>query len=80
MTNHTSKQPSPKRTVQGIIVEARQNGLYLVHTEGGYCIQAHLGTTLRKFNIRMIPGDNVKLELSPFDINRGKITQCASHP
>jgi translation initiation factor IF-1 len=41
--------------------------------EAGFNILAHIGSTMRKFNIRILPGDSVKIELSPFDISRGKI-------
>lgn len=77
MTTETVDTSPGKRLSQGIIEQALPNDLYLVHLERGYSIQAHVGSTMKKFNVRVLPGDNVEVELSPFDISRGKITQRA---
>ena len=75
MTTETLNSSPGKRMSQGIIEQALPNDLYLVNLERGYSIQAHVGSTMKKFNVRVLPGDNVEVELSPFDISRGKITQ-----
>ena len=78
MSTETTPQPPSKRIFDGVILEAQPNDLYLVHLERGYSIQAHIAPTMRKFNIRVLPGDNVLIELSPFDISRGKIVKRAN--
>ena len=75
MTTETLDASPGKRMSQGIIEQALPNNLYLVNLERGYSIQAHVGATMKKFNVRVLPGDKVEVELSPFDISRGKITQ-----
>ena len=64
-----------KRVAIGSIVEVRANGLYRVELEDGLIIQAHIGSTMKKFSVRILTGDDVVVELSPFDISRGKIVQ-----
>lgn len=78
MTTETSPHKSNERIFDGVILEAQPNDLYLVHLERGYSIQAHVAPTMRKFNVRILPGDTVKIELSPFDISRGKIIERAN--
>ena len=71
-----SQQVTPsKRTTNGTILETEPNNLYLVQLERGYTIRAHIAPTMRKFSIRILPGDQVLIELSPFDVSRGKIVK-----
>ncbi len=75
MATQTTLTTPKKRTAIGTILETRNKGLYVVEMEAGFNILAHIGSTMKKFNIRILPGDSVKVELSPFDISRGKIIQ-----
>lgn len=59
--------------VEGTIVEPRSNGFFTVRLENGVEVLAHLGGKLRRHFIRVIPGDRVALELSPYDLTRGRI-------
>ena len=59
--------------VQGIVKEALQNTTFRVELEGGHIILAHLSGKMRKHYIRIVPGDSVKVELSPYDLNKGRI-------
>lgn len=60
--------------LEGRVVEPRSNGYFLVRLEQGSEVLAHIGGKLRKHFIRVIPGDRVTLELSPYDLTRGVIT------
>lgn len=60
--------------VEGEVLEPRSNGFFLVKLESGPEVLAHLGGKLRQHFIRVIPGDRVTLELSPYDLKRGRIT------
>ena len=75
MATQTTLTTPKKRTAIGTILEARSKGLYVVEMESGFNIVAHIGATMKKFNVRILPGDSVKVELSPFDISRGKIVK-----
>ena len=60
--------------VEGTVVEALPNTMFRVEIQEGHQVMAHLGGKLRKHYIRILPGDKVKLELSPYDLARGRIT------
>jgi translation initiation factor IF-1 len=60
--------------VEGTIVEALPNAMFRVELEGGHRVLAHVSGKMRKFFIRILPGDRVKVELSPYDLTRGRIT------
>ena len=60
--------------IEGTVVEALPNTMFRVEVQGGHVVLAHLGGKLRKHYIRILPGDRVKLELSPYDLSRGRIT------
>jgi translation initiation factor IF-1 len=60
--------------VEGEVVEPRSNGFFIVRLEHGVEVLAHLGGKLRKHFIRVISGDRVTVELSPYDLTRGRIT------
>jgi translation initiation factor IF-1 len=60
--------------VEGTVVEALPNTMFRVDIQEGHQVLAHLGGKLRKHYIRILPGDRVKLELSPYDLTRGRIT------
>jgi len=58
----------------GVVKEAIQGGLFNIELEDGSVIVGVLSGKLRKFRIRILPGDKVKLEFSPHDLTRGRIT------
>ena len=60
--------------VEGMILEALPNAMFHVEMEGGHKVLAHIGGRLRVHYIRILPGDKVRLELSPYDLTRGRIT------
>ena len=60
--------------VEGIVKEALPNTQFRVELKnGGHVIMAHLSGKMRKHYIRIVPGDSVKVALSPYDLNRGRI-------
>ena len=67
-----AKQPSIEQ--DGVITEALSNAMFRVELENGHVITAHISGKMRKFYIRILPGDRVKVELSPYDLTRGRIT------
>ena len=60
--------------VAGTVVEALPNTNFKVELENGHQVLAHISGKLRMNYIKILPGDKVKLELSPYDLNRGRIT------
>ncbi len=60
--------------VEGVVVEALPNTNFKVELENGHQVLAHISGKLRMNYIKILPGDKVKLELSPYDLNRGRIT------
>jgi len=60
--------------VEGTIEEALPNAMFKVALENNHKVLAHVSGKIRMNFIRILPGDKVKLELSPYDLNRGRIT------
>jgi translation initiation factor IF-1 len=60
--------------VMGIVREPLPNAMFKVELENGHVVLAHISGKMRMHNIRILPGDKVSLELSPYDLNRGRIT------
>ena len=60
--------------VFGTVLEAQPNAMFIVRLENGYEILAHISGKIRMNFIRILPGDRVKVELSPYDLTRGRIT------
>jgi translation initiation factor IF-1 len=60
--------------VEGRVVEALPNAMFQVELENGHTFLAHISGKLRMHNIRILPGDKVTVELSPYDLTRGRIT------
>ncbi|MCR5186714.1 MAG: translation initiation factor IF-1 [Clostridia bacterium] len=60
--------------VEGTVIEALPNTNFKVELENGHIILAHISGKLRMNYIKILPGDKVKVELSPYDLNRGRIT------
>ena len=63
-----------KIEVEGEITEALPSTMFRVELEGGHSVLATISGKMRKHYIRILPGDKVKVELSPYDLNRGRIT------
>lgn len=63
-----------KIEVEGVVVEALPNTQFMIELENGHRILAYLSGKMRKYYIRILPGDRVKVELSPYDLTRGRIT------
>ena len=60
--------------VEGTVVEALPNTNFKVELKNGHQILAHISGKLRMNYIKILPGDKVKVQLSPYDLNRGRIT------
>jgi translation initiation factor IF-1 len=63
-----------KIEVEGEVVEALPSTMFRVEVDGGHSVLATISGKMRKHYIRILPGDKVKVELSPYDLNRGRIT------
>ena len=59
---------------EGKVIEALPNAMFRVELENGHRVLAHISGKMRMNFIRILPGDKVKLELSPYDLSRGRIT------
>ncbi len=60
--------------VEGVIIEALPNAMFRVELENGHRLLAHVAGKMRMHFIRILPGDKVTVELSPYDLTRGRIT------
>lgn len=60
--------------VEGQVVEALPNAMFRVTLPNGHTVLAHVSGKMRMHFIRILPGDKVKVELSPYDLTRGRIT------
>lgn len=61
-------------TVEGTVVEALPNAMFRVELENKHTILAHISGKMRMHFIKILPGDKVTVELSPYDLSRGRIT------
>ncbi len=60
--------------VEGTVVEPLPNAMFRVELDNGHRVLAHVSGKMRMNFIRILPGDRVKVELSPYDLSRGRIT------
>ena len=58
----------------GTILEALSNAMFRVKLENGHIITAHISGKMRMHYIKLLPGDKVRLEMSPYDLTKGRIT------
>ncbi|MDV3853164.1 translation initiation factor IF-1 [Elizabethkingia anophelis] len=58
----------------GVIVEALSNAMFRVELENGHILIAHISGKMRMHYIKLLPGDKVRLELSSYDLSKGRIT------
>ena len=59
---------------EGKIIEALSNAMFRVELENGHVVTAHISGKMRMHYIRILPGDKVKVEMSPYDLTKGRIT------
>ena len=60
--------------VEGSVVEALPNAMFRVELENGHVVLAHISGKMRKHYIRILTGDKVKVEMTPYDLSKGRIT------
>jgi translation initiation factor IF-1 len=60
--------------IEGIVKETLPNAMFKVELENGHVILAHVSGKIRKNFIRILPGDKVTVEMSPYDLTKGRIT------
>lgn len=65
--------PKEKLEVEGVVKECLPNAVFRVEIEGGHEVLAHISGKIRVHFIRIVPGDRVKVEISPYDPKRGRI-------
>jgi translation initiation factor IF-1 len=69
--------PKPKEdaiVLEGTVVEPLPNAMFRVELENGHKVLAHISGKMRMHYIRILPGDKVQVELTPYDLSRGRIT------
>ena len=64
--------------LQGVVLEALPNAMFQVELENGHKIIAHVAGKMRKHYIRIVPGDSVTVELTPYDLSKGRISRRLS--
>ena len=60
--------------VEGVVVESLPNAMFRVELANGHSVLSHISGKIRMHYIRILPGDRVLIELSPYDLSRGRIT------
>ena len=77
LENMASSKPSNKDVieVEGTVAEALPNAMFKVDLQNGHSVLAHISGKMRMNFIRVVPGDKVLVELSPYDLKRGRITR-----
>lgn len=60
--------------LEGVIVDTLPNTMFRVKLDNGHVITAHISGKMRKFYIRILTGDRVKVDMSPYDLTKGRIT------
>ena len=60
--------------LSGTVLETLPNAMFKVELENGHVILAHISGKMRMYYIKILPGDKVTVEVSPYDLNRGRIT------
>ena len=60
--------------VEGVVIDSLPNAMFKVQLENGHEVLSHVSGKLRMNYIRIVPGDKVKLEMSPYDLSKGRIT------
>lgn len=76
-TGEEKPLPKPKEdaiVLEGKILESLPNAMFKVELENGHAVLAHISGKMRMHYIRILPGDKVQVELTPYDLTRGRIT------
>ena len=73
-TNTNGKEKEEKLEVEGTIIEALPNTQFIVELDNGHKVLAYLSGKMRRHYIRILLGDRVRLEMTPYDLTRGRIT------
>jgi translation initiation factor IF-1 len=60
--------------LEGTVTETLPNAMFRVKLDNGHVVLAHISGKMRKYYIRILPGDKVKIEMSPYDLTKGRIT------
>jgi len=60
--------------VEGTVLETLPNAMFRVELENGHCVLAHISGKMRMHYIKILPGDKVTLEMTPYDLSKGRIT------
>ncbi len=68
------KSKEEKIEVEGTVVEALPNTMFTVKLENGHTVMGYLSGKMRRYYIRILLGDRVKVEMSPYDLTKGRIT------
>ncbi len=74
ITKNESSKKEEKIEVEGKVVEVVKGGDYIVELPNGHTVEAYVSGKMRVNMIRILPGDTVTIELSPYDLTRGRIT------
>jgi translation initiation factor IF-1 len=72
MENHMAKEEAIE--VEGTIIEPLPNAMFRVELDNGHRVLAHISGKMRMHYIKILPGDRVTVELSPYDLTRGRVT------
>ena len=73
-SKNLSKQKEDAFIVEGTVIEARPNAMFEVKLENGFTVLAMSSGRMRQNRIRILPGDKVQVEITPYDMTRGRIT------
>jgi translation initiation factor IF-1 len=78
-STHVGATPLPKPkedaiVLEGTVIEPLPNAMFRVELENGHKVLAHISGKMRMHYIRILPGDRVQVELTPYDLSRGRIT------
>ncbi len=74
MAKNNDNKKEEKIEIEGKVVEVLKGSDYLVELENGFTVKAYVSGKMRVNMIRILPGDTVTVELSPYDLTRGRIT------
>lgn len=69
-----SKEKEEKLEVEGVVVQALPNTQFTVELDNGHKVLAYLSGKMRRYYIRILLGDRVRVEMTPYDLSRGRIT------
>ena len=73
MTTTASKGKEDTFVLEGVVMEPLPSGTFRVELDKGHSVLAHLSGKMRTHRIRVLPGDRVQVEISPYDLSRGRI-------